>query len=301
LIFRFDPGISRASPEGSLFNNYLDRESSRKLAYTMITEIGRTEAVQNKASNKMTAESARRSYQPIRSAIISIGVVVFLAAFRPFGLAIDSVADALVLLGVAPLNFLIMLGIHAFPLGKEPWRTVVALGCLVAGNTAYLAAWSQSARALETGFSVALVVGLTAVIVFLWNRGRIPEQEFHERHVDAGSGGRSITLSGEGDREVLQMAADELLFISANGNYVDVHYRTGKGVAKSMLRSSLAGLAAQVPGTLLVQCHRSYFVNMVTARRIVRSKGRTLIEFDGGERVPVSRKFRQNVLEAISA
>ena len=267
----------------------------------MITEYGRAEAVQNKASNKMTAKNASRSYRPIRSAIISIGVVVFLFAFRPFGLAIDSVADTLVLLGVAPLNFLIMLGIHAFPLRKEPWRTVVALGCLVVGNTAYLAAWSQSARTLETGFAVALVVGLTAVMVFLWNRGSIPEQEFDGRHIDTASGVTPITLSGESDREILQMVADELLFISANGNYVDVHYRTGNGVATSMLRCSLAGLAAQVPGTLMVQCHRSYFVNLVAARRIVRSKGRTLIEFDGGERVPVSRKFRQNVLEALSA
>lgn len=267
----------------------------------MITENGRAEAVQDKASNKMTAKNASRSYRPIRSAIISIGVVVFLFAFRPFGLAIDSVADMLVLLGVAPLNFLIMLGIHAFPLRKEPGRTVVALGCLVVGNTAYLAAWSQSTRALETGFAVALVVGLTAVIVFLWNRGRIPEQGFDERHIHAATGGGPITLSGESDQEILQLAPDELLFMSANGNYVDVHYRKGNGAAKSMLRRSLAGLAAQVPGTLMVQCHRSYFVNLVAARRIVRSKGRTLIEFDGGERVPVSRKFRQNVLEALSA
>ena len=267
----------------------------------MITENGRAGAVQDKASKKMTAENASRSFRPMRSAIISTGVVVFLFAFRPFGLAIDSVADMLVLLGVAPLNFLIMLGIHAVPLRKEPGRTVVALGCLVVGNTAYLAAWSQSTRVLETSFAVALVVGLTAVIVFLWNRGRIPEQGIDERHIRATTRGGPITLSGEGDQEILRLAPDELLFMSANGNYVEVHYRKGNGAAKSMLRSSLAGLAAQVPGNLMVQCHRSYFVNLVAARRIVRSKGRTLIEFDGGERVPVSRKFRQNVLEALSA
>lgn len=256
--------------------------------------------MQDNVGNKINAQNARRSYRPMRSAAVATGVVVFLFAFRPFGLAIDSVVDALVLLGVGPLNFFIMLGIHALPLRREPWRTVVALGCLVVGNTAYLAAWSQSTRALETGLAVALVVGLTASIVILWNRGNIPEQEFDKRHIHAATGGGPITLSGESDQEILQLAPDELLFMSANGNYVDVHYRKGNGAAKSMLRSSLAGLVAQVPEDLLVQCHRSHFVNLTVARRIVRAKGRTLIEFDGSGRVPVSRMFRQDVLKAIS-
>jgi hypothetical protein len=230
-----------------------------------------------------------------------LGVVVFLFAFRPFGLAVDSVAGTLVLLGIAPLNFLIMLGIHAFPLHRELWRTAVALGALVIGNTVYLAAWSQSTRALETGLAVTLMVGLTASIVFLWNRGRIPEQEIDLKDVRAGTVGKPIILSGTGEQEILQIAPDELLFMNADGNYVDVHYLKDGLPAKSMLRSSLAGLAAQVPGNLIIQCHRSYFVNMAIARRIVRVKGRTLIEFDRGGRVPVSRMFKQEVLRAIAA
>ena len=248
----------------------------------------------------MNATNTTRPFRPIRSAAIAMGVVIFLFAFRPFGLAIGSAAELLVLLGIAPLNFIIMLGIHGLPLRSDFWRTVVALGTLVVSNTVYLAAWSQSSRALETGLAVALVVGLTATIVFLWNRGSIPEQELVERGIYAVTGGRTITLSGESDQEILQLAPDELLFMSANGNYVDVHYRKGDEADKSMLRSSLAGLAAQVPNNLLVQCHRSHFVNLAVARRIVRARSRTLIEFDGSERVPVSRMFRQDVLKAIS-
>jgi DNA-binding LytR/AlgR family response regulator len=148
--------------------------------------------------------------------------------------------------------------------------------------------------------AVALVVGLTATIVFLWNRGSIPEQELVERGIYAVTSDRSITLSGESDQEILQLAPNELLFMSANGNYVDVHYRKGDEAGKSMLRSSLSGLAAQAPKNLLVQCHRSHFVNLAVARRIVRARSRTSIEFDGSERVPVSRMFRQDVLKAIS-
>jgi len=230
-----------------------------------------------------------------------LGVVVFLFAFRPFGLAVDSVVDTLVLLGIAPLNFLIMLGIHASPIRREPWRTAVAFGSLIIANTVYLAVWSQGTRALETGLGVTLVVALTASIVFLWNRGRIPEQELDLRDKHTGTAGRPITLSGESDQEILQLTPDELLFMSANGNYVDVHYLKDGLPAKSMLRSSLAGLAAKVPGNLMIQCHRSHFVNLAIARRIVRVKGRTLIEFHRGERVPVSRMFKQDVLRALSA
>jgi hypothetical protein len=240
-------------------------------------------------------------FWPLRAAVVSIGVVVFLFAFRPFGLTADSVASILVLLGVAPLNFLIMMGVHALPLRNERWRTMVALSCIVAGNTAYLAAWSQSTPLLETGLAVALMVGLTTAVVYIWNRGRIPEQEFSGRDSNSTAGSGSITLSGESDQEFLQLGADELLFMSANGNYVNVHYRSSNGAAKLMLRSSLTGLAAQVPDNLMVQCHRSYFVNLAVARRIVRSKGRTLLEFDNGKRVPVSRMFREDLLKALSS
>lgn len=256
--------------------------------------------MRNNAGKQSRAKNAERVFRPIRSAGIALGVVVFLFAFRPFGIAVDSVVDMLVMLSVAPLNFLIMLGIHALPLHRKPWRIVVALGCLVIGNTAYLAAWSQSAGVLETGLAVTLTVGLTATIVFLWNRGRIPEQEIDRHDIDTARRSEAITISGESDQEVLQLAPDELLFMSAAGNYVYVHYRQGGSSAKSMLRSSLARLAAQVPGNLLVQCHRSHFVHLAIARRIVRSRGRTLIEFDGGERVPVSRRFRKDVVNAIS-
>lgn len=205
------------------------------------------------------------------------------------------------LLGVAPINFLIMLGVHVLPIRQKSWRTVTAMTSLVAGNTAYLAAWSKSSAELETAAAVALTVGLTATVVFLWNRGRIPEQEIEARDAQGPGTAAAFTLSGASDQEVLQLAPDELLFISAAGNYVDVHYKKDGGAAKSMLRSSLASLAAQVPGDMLVQCHRSHFVNLAAARRIVRARGRTLIEFDGGERVPVSRGFRQDVVTALSA
>jgi len=269
--------------------------------YTLHLQSGvDTKMAQEDAGDNMNVQHVRRPFQPLRSAAVAAGVVVFLFVFRPFGLTVDSAAEALVLLGVGPVSFLVMLAIHALPLRRGPWRTVVAFGAMVVSITAYLAAWSQGARVFETGLAVASVAALTAAMVFLWNRGRIPEQELRGRRVDGAASNRPIQLSGESEQEILQLLPDELLFLSANGNYVDVHYRKGDGAAKSMLRSSLAGLAAQVPGNVLVQCHRSHFVNLAVARRIVRVKGRTMIEFDGSRRVPVSRMFREAVLQAIS-
>jgi hypothetical protein len=240
--------------------------------------------------------STEREFRPMRYAGTSLGVVAFLFVFRPFGMTLDSVAEVLVLLGVAPVCFVIMLFVHALPLPRK-WRLVVGPACLIFGITAYLAAWSQGAGVFEKGLAVALTAGLVSAVVYLWNRGNIPEQELARRNVGVAA---AYTLSGDNDQEVLQLAPDELLFISAAGNYVDVHYRKGGGSARSMLRGSLARLAAQVPGNALVQCHRSHFVNLAAARRIVRSRGRTLIEFDGGARVPVSRGFRKDVVDAIS-
>jgi len=243
----------------------------------------------------------RHPFQLMRASAVALGVVAFLFLFRPFGLTIDSATDAFVLLGFAPLNLLIMFGVHSVPIRIESWRTVVALCSLLIGNTGYLAIWSQSTQAVPIGLSVALVVGMTVAILTLWNRGRIPEQELPDRRNDAPVHEEIITLTGAGADEIVRLAPEEILFMSANGNYVDLHYRTSKGVEKTMLRTPLTRLVAQVSGNLMIQCHRSHFVNLSAARRIVRSKGRTLIEFDQGERIPVSRKFRQRVRAEISA
>jgi len=253
------------------------------------------------ADTKTQTKKSRNTQRLLRSAVASIGVTAFLFLFRPFGLAIDSMTEALVLLGVAPTSFLLMLIIHALPLRKQPWRTVLALGILVVGNTLYLAAWSERAYSFETPLAVALVVALTATIVFLWNRGRIPEQEIDIGNSRDEASASSVIFAGDGEQEILQLAPSELLFLKANGNYVDVHYLQDGLPAKSMLRGSLARLAGQVPEDLLIQCHRSYFVNLSVARRIVRAKGRTFIEFDAGDQLPVSRMFKQDVLRAISA
>ena len=256
--------------------------------------------MREQADTKTKTENRGRA-RLLRAAAVAIGVVLFLFAFRPFGLTVDSAAEVLVLLGVAPINFLLMLMIHALPLRAEPWRAVVAIGILIVGNTLYLATWSQRVNLAETLLAVGLVVGLTATIAWLWNKGRIPEQDINVASSQSDSLLHTVALSGDGEQEILQLAPSELLYLKANGNYVDVHYLKKGLPAQSMLRSSLARLAGEVPQGILVQCHRSYFVNLALARRIVRAKGQTLIEFDSGDRVPVSRKHNRDVLEAISA
>ena len=254
--------------------------------------------ITNMRTNKGTSWSQN---QHLRAAAISIALVVFLFAFRPFGLTIDSAKEALVLMGIAPLNFLIITITHALPIREPRWQGLVSFGSLLAGNTAYIIAWSQDSQIIQTGIAVALVVSLVASIIYLWNRGRLPEQALDRPASIDDLTGTSFTLSGDGDQEILKMAANELLFMRANGNYVVVHYLKDRAPTTAMLRSSLARMAAQVPGNHIVQSHRSHFVNLTVARQIVRSKGRTLIEFDDGQRAPISRTFRQNVLDAISA
>ena len=91
--------------------------------------------MREQADTKTKTENRGRA-RLLRAAAVSIGVVLFLFAFRPFGLTVDSAAEVLVLPGVAPINFLLMLMIHALPLRAEPWRAVVAIGILVVGTTA---------------------------------------------------------------------------------------------------------------------------------------------------------------------
>jgi DNA-binding LytR/AlgR family response regulator len=212
------------------------------------------------------------------------------------GLSINSIAEAVIILGLAPLNFLAMLAVHRAPLPPGTIRAAAIAALIALANTFYLLYWDVGGDGIVITAKVGLVTILTVAAVAVWNRQRTLEREVLElKKRPGGNNCDVIVLRGDNDKEILRLAPEALRYVRANGNYVDVHFLNAGAPGKAMLRATLAGIAAQAPQGTLIHSHRSYLVNLTAAQRIISRAGSMEIEFGDGVRIPVSRSFRSAV------
>ena len=91
-------------------------------------------------------------------------------------------------------------------------------------------------------------------------------QKFGERIVPLPE--NEILLVGENKNEILQLVKDDLLFIKAVENYVEICFVDNhKKVISKTFRQTLSNVAKQLP--FLEKCHRSYLVNLDTIAAII--------------------------------
>lgn len=94
--------------------------------------------------------------------------------------------------------------------------------------------------------------------------------------------------------------AGAFLFAKAAGNYVEVHTRDGM----HLVRQSLAGFESLLAksGLQTVRTHRSYMTVAEMVERVTpTSDGDAEIMLKGGTKLPVSRRFRKKLDEALQA
>ncbi len=90
-----------------------------------------------------------------------------------------------------------------------------------------------------------------------------------------------------GEEGISHLAPEEIIYCEATGKKTQVHMRNG---SVFICAEGIGGLLRKLTADF-VSCHRSYIVNL----RYVRSVGRAEIYLDGGERVPLSRRLREEV------
>ncbi|AHG88900.1 LytTr DNA-binding region [Gemmatirosa kalamazoonensis] len=94
----------------------------------------------------------------------------------------------------------------------------------------------------------------------------------------------------------LLLDLDEIDWIEADDYYAAVHAR-GR---RHLLRESLASLAERLDASRFVRAHRSAIVNIDRVRELrAESSGETVLVLRDGTRVPVSRRRREVVVDAI--
>jgi hypothetical protein len=95
---------------------------------------------------------------------------------------------------------------------------------------------------------------------------------------------------------------ENLLYLEAADNYVNVYYLNKEKVNSFMLRNSLKNMEELFKGSEIIRCHRSYMVNFDKIKVIRKDKDGLKLEFDLSQilDIPVSKSYAENVMDTFS-
>lgn len=111
----------------------------------------------------------------------------------------------------------------------------------------------------------------------------------NERSLSTKNNSQVLNLKAE-TKESLSVLVNHLLYIEAQGNYAKIVWQEGENVLTKQLRISLSNLQKQIAFTEILQCHRSFLVNLQHFQILKgNAKNAMLCTFDGNHEIPVSR------------
>lgn len=92
---------------------------------------------------------------------------------------------------------------------------------------------------------------------------------------------------------------ENIYYIKAEGNYVNVFYNNKGGISSFVLRNKIQAIEDSLAGTPLMRCHRTYIVNSNNIKLIRTEDEGYFIDFNqtGLESVPVSRTYSEKIVK----
>jgi hypothetical protein len=274
---------------------------------------------------------ANTSYRRVLTNALTIGVfiAIFMSIFQPFGLQSLKQPNRLLLIacyGLPSIPVILILGsVYVWFIRKNDretqWKvwhqiatTLTTLLVIGAANYAYSVGifeiqfrWTGLFRMLYYTVFVGIfpVVG---VILFDWalllkkhdrlahifnkQTQTIEPPKFENAELPSCS---QMTLHGENAGESVTLNIPHILFMKAEGNYVEIYHEnaSGKGMTH-LIRSTLKAIEDQLirNDNPIKRSHRSYLVNTKRVTRATgNAQGLTLFMDAQNHQVPVSRKY----------
>ena len=275
----------------------------------------------------------------IRVRVVSVGFVVLaLAIFKPFGLAVWQWEAYAHLLAVGVLGFGVCLLTEAIltyivgkPRSAEPgieyiirrnlWFQLIntplvsLMICLYRDRV--LSNRMESNHLSWSNFleTLAIIAFCSFAIGLYWRfkfRSRYLAAELEETRLLNEQLSRSqttsipsqppsaVTLTGN-TSETVTLRIPDLLYIEAVGNYVKVFQLRDGQVQSDLLRATMKQMEEALHGyPSIVRCHRAFLVNLGQVEQIISHSGSTqLLIRHGHESLPVSRSNMSKVKDAI--
>lgn len=260
-------------------------------------------------------QPTRTSKKLLYIILVGIGSSCFILLYNPFGIKsqngewlVDVVVFSLGLvfiLAVLFMEWLIPMVVpHLFnrwTLGKAiVWYTIVILfvGFVM---FAYKNAWAGFQEFTSRDFLLVsgrvLIIGGTVsfIVLGVW-------QYVNQRKIALLSARETYTITAQNGKSI-QLVLKDILYISSDDNYVDIHYLKDNTREKEVFRSSLKNIETQIVNPLspMKRCHRQYLINSERFQ-IEKMTSRTMtIVLQGYEdQVPVSKKYIPEMKQHLS-
>ena len=114
---------------------------------------------------------------------------------------------------------------------------------------------------------------------------------------------RMIPFKDEKGELKLTVNSDNLLYLEAADNYINVNYLKQGKLSSFLVRNSLKNVEQSLTPqyTSLVRCHRSYMINFEKVKIMRREKGSVFLELEGEKMmdIPVSKTYIAQLTELL--
>jgi len=263
------------------------------------------------------------------SFLISLFVFFFLLVFQPFGLNTTEPGLRYIMIGgyaivcflILLFNLLLIPNLLKKVFSEESWTVykrilwhiwiVFTIGL---GNYFFACLLDVLYGFYTLGFNllisfqiVTLSIAIFPIIVCaIWNQNywlkrnlraaediSIRIQNSESRTMGISEFDQKVILYAENEKEMYEFQVSSLLYISSEGNYVEV-YSLNKSLENKLIRNSLKKIEEQLKEyPFIFKCHRAYIVNMNKIKKATgNAQGFKLtLENIENQRIPVARSY----------
>lgn len=184
---------------------------------------------------------------------------------------------------------------------KEIVTIILVLLTITLGNFIYgsiLFGWAFSLANVFGAFASVFIIAVFPLTFWVLMDYNLNMRKFNQHivishHADEQPRPvKTLRLLAENEKDYVEFAESELLFIESADNYSTINLARSGKVVKELMRSSLTRLENQLQSQELVRCHRSYIVNLSKVQRVSgNAQGFKFHLSDSDQVVPVARKY----------
>lgn len=98
------------------------------------------------------------------------------------------------------------------------------------------------------------------------------------------------------------VAADHILYIKADENYITIHYTEAEKMKTYEMRSSMKNIEDICTSNGILRCHRSYFINPTHIKALRKDKENLIVaelDIKEGTLIPVSKTYYEDLVKVL--
>ena len=114
---------------------------------------------------------------------------------------------------------------------------------------------------------------------------------------------RQLLFTDEKGNLKLSIKIDNLFYIEAADNYINICYENKEKITKFCIRNTLKNIETMDLDPDLVRCHRSYIINFKKVKVLKKEKDGLFVELDNKDipDLPISKTYTDKVLEKFNS